>query len=180
MKLLAIKYMFPLMLAGTALAGAPDTVCRTFRLRGVECGGCVYMVEQSLRETRGIVSAQVTQGVECRATVTYSPLAVGEQGVAQAVRDAHSLHGEPYAAQLKLNVRGYAAHADSVRALFRRWEDAVRVEVLNFEKGELLLSFLPLKGGGASPVSPGWSLALWAEAAGAGLPEGVTWELPVE
>ena len=149
-------------------------------LKGVECGGCVYLVEHSLRETKGVVSVQVNQGLECTAIVTFNPLLVAEQKVAQAVRDATSLHGEPYSAQLKMSVRGYARHADSVQALFRRWEDSVRVEVIDFEKGELLLSFLPFKSGGVPPASPGWSLGLWEDAAKAGLPAGVRWEFPRE
>jgi len=47
-----------------------------------------------------------------------------------------------------------------VQALFSRWKDSVRLQVIVLEKGELLVFFLPLKSIGAPPDAPGWSLGL--------------------
>lgn len=175
------KRSFLLFLAGSAaFAEDPAAVCRSFQVKGVECGGCVYVVEQSLRERKGVASVQVIQGLETFARVTFNPLLVGEQCLAQAVREATPLHGEPYAARLRMRIRGYAQNSALVRDLFERWKDSVRFEELDAEKGELLLSFLPLKGGGDSPNSVGWSLSVWRDAAKQCLPAELTWEIPLD
>lgn len=178
MRFQPIKYFLLWILVGTTARADAPSVSRSYRLLGVECGGCVYMVEQALRETKGVTAVEVTQGVECRATVTYNPLLVGDHKVAQAVREATPIHGEPYSAQLKLRVRGYAEHATAVLAVFERWKDSVSVAVLDPDKGDLLLSFMPLKLGSRSGTSTGWSLSLWAEAAKNSTPHGISWELP--
>lgn len=180
MRLHPIKHLLLWLLAGaTARADAPS-VSRSYRLLGVECGGCVYMVELALRETKGVTSVEVTQGVECRATVTYNPLLVGDHRVAQAVREATPIHDEPYTAQLKLRIRGYPEQAAAVHSVFERWKDSVSIAVLDPDKGDLLLSFLPLKIGSRSEGHTGWSLSLWAEAARNSPPRGIRWELPQE
>jgi Cu+-exporting ATPase len=67
---------------------------------GMTCASCAARVERSLNELDG-VTATVNYATE-RATVTYDPLAVSEQGIAEAVEAAgyHALlpaHGEPQA-----------------------------------------------------------------------------------
>lgn len=175
-----VKYLLLWILAGTTARADAPSVSRSYRLLGVECGGCVYMVEHALRETKGITAVEVAQGVECRATVTYNPLLVGDHRIAQAVREATPIHGEPYTAQLKLRIRGYAEHSAAVHSVFERWKDSVSIAVLDADKGDLLLSFLPLKPGARSEGSTGWSLSLWAEAAKNSPPRGISWELPQE
>jgi copper chaperone CopZ len=168
------------LLAGAAAWANAPAVSRSFSLLGVECGGCVYLVEYSLRETKGVSAVEVTQGVECQAKVTYNPVLVSEQNIAQAVREATPLHGEPYTARLKLRIQGYAEHAGEVQGLFKRWQDSVRVEVLDPDKGELCFSFLPLKRDPVTAAFTGWTLSLWAEAARNNTPCAIVWEVPQE
>lgn len=178
MRLHPMKHLFLWFLTGAAAWANAPVVCRSFSLLGVECGGCVYLVEYSLRETKGISEVEITQGLECHAKITYNPLLVGEQNIAQAVRQATPLHGEPYTARLKLRVQNYAENAGAVQALFKRWQDSVRMEVLDPDKGELCISFLPLKRDPVTAVATGWSLSLWAEAAGSNTPHAIAWEVP--
>ena len=173
-------YFLLWLVAGTTVRADAPSVSRSYRLLGVECGGCVYMVEHALRETKGVTAVEVTQGVECRATVTYNPLLVWDHKVAQAVHEATPIHGEPYTAQLKLRIRSYAEHATAVHAAFEHWKDSVSVAVLDADKGELLVSFLPLKLSSRSEGNKGWSLSLWAEAAKNSTPRGISWELSQE
>jgi len=180
MRFQPLKHFLLWILAGTTVRADAPSVCRSYRLLGVECGGCVYMVEHALRETKGVTAVEVSQGVECRATVTYNPLLLGDHKVAQAVREATPIHGEPYTAQLKLRIRDYAEHAAALHAVFERWKDSVSLAVLDADKGDLLLSFLPLKIGSRSEGPTGWSLSLWAEAARNSMPRQISWELPQE
>lgn len=180
MRLRPTKNLLLWLLAGTSAWADAPTVCHSFSLLGIECGACVYLVEYSLRETKGVAAVEVTQGMESHAKITYNPRLVGEHKIAQAVREATPLHGEPYTARLKLRIQGYAEQADTVHALFQRWQDSVRVDVLNREKGELLVSFLPLKKAPAPDASTGWTLDLWAKAASDVTPRAIVWEVPRE
>ena len=157
-------------------AGPPGSVTRTFYVTGIECGACIYLVQLSASERKGVLKADVEQTADSYANVTFDPLLVSEHQIAQAIREAMPLHGSPYQARLKVRVGQYAKHAAAVALLFERWRAWVRCEVLDEGKGELLVHFLPLQTGSAQTGATGWSAAVFREALQTGLPAGV----PVE
>jgi len=161
-------------------AGPPGSVTRTFYVTGIECGACIYLVQLSASERKGVLKADVEQTADSYANVTFDPLLVSEHQIAQAIRGAMPLHGAPYLARLKIRVGQYAKHAPSVALLFERWRDLVRLEVLDPSKGELLVNFLPLETGSAQTAAPGWNTAEFRTALQDGLPAGVTVEIVEE
>ncbi len=169
-----------LLLAGGHFSGTlaepPGTVTRTFYVTGVECGACVYLVQLSASERKGVVKADVVQTADNYANVTFDPRLVSEHQIAQAIREAMPLHGAPYLARLKVRVGEYARHAAALDVLFQQWRGLVQCEVLDRSKGELMVHFLPLETG-ASQVGPGgWSADQFRAALKTGLPVGVAVE----
>jgi copper chaperone CopZ len=155
-------------------AAPPGPVTRTFYVTGVECGACVYLVQLSASERKGVLKAEVEQTADSYANVTFDPGIVSEHQIAQAIREAMPLHGAPYLARLKMRVGQYAVHAAAVALVFERWRDLVRWEVLDEAKGELLVHFLPLETGPAQTGAVGWSTVELLRALQGGLPDGVT------
>ena len=143
----------------------PKPVTRTFYVSGVECGSCVYAVQQSVTETKGVADVTVVQLIDSIANVTFDPKKVSDQQIAQAVREAYPLHGMPYLATLKLRMPGYAKNAAKVDRLFAGWKKSVTMEVIDKAKGELVVHFLPLEVDAQKTAPQGWSIALLAEAA---------------
>ena len=161
-------------------AGSPGAVTRTFYVTGVECGACVYLVQLSASERKGVLKADVEQTADSYANVTFDPRLVSEHQIAQAIREAMPLHGPPYLARLKLRVGQYAKHAAAVASLFERWRDWVQCEVLDRTKGELMVHFLPLEAGAAQNGASGWSAAKLRAALQTSLPAGVSVEFVEE
>lgn len=149
----------------TSWLAAAEPVKRTFYVSGIECGSCVYMVQQAVTETKGVSSVTVVQIIDKYANVTFDPSVVTDHQIAQAVREAYPLHGTPYLATLKLCVADYAKNAAKVDGLFAAWKDSLKVEVIDKAKGELVVHFLPMPSDEKKTGPQGWTFAEWAEAA---------------
>ncbi|MBE2287298.1 MAG: heavy-metal-associated domain-containing protein [Prosthecobacter sp.] len=169
-------FVFPLIVAFSSVRAA-EPVTRTFYVSGIECGSCVYMVQQSVAETKGVQDVTVIQIIDGYANVTFDPAVVSDQQIAQAVREAYPLHGMPYLATLKLSVTDYAAKAAKVEALFAAWKDALKLEVIDKAKGEVLVHFLPLEADKKKAGPQGWRFTQLVEAA---KKEGVEFKLERE
>ncbi len=110
-----------------------------FVISGLECGSCVYMVQNQLANTDGINEVEVLQGLEGFARVKFDPKRLSEHQIAQAVREAPGLHGMPYIASMKLRVPGFSQHAAKVKALFEKWKPMIELEV--WDEGRVTSSF---------------------------------------
>lgn len=153
------------LFSAVSLLPASESVTRTFYVSGMECGSCVYMVQQSITETKGVADVNVAQILDSYATVTFDPAVVSDQQIAQAVRDAYPLHGMPYLATLKLTVADYAGNEAKVERLFSEWKQFLKMEVLDKTKGALVVHFLPLEVDKKKASPQGWSFARWSQAA---------------
>lgn len=172
-----------LLFLGSGLAGlraAEKHPSVTFYVSGVECGSCVYVVQQSITETKGVADATVVQLIDSYANVVFDPKLVSEHQVAQAVREALAIHGKPYLATLKLHVPDYAKHAAKVDALFARWKDWVQLETVDKARGDLLIHFNELKTDPGKSGPQGWSLAQLAAAMKSPAPNGLGLDFTVE
>lgn len=152
----------------------------TFYVSGVECGSCVYVVQQSISETKGVSDATVVQVIDTYANVVFDPKAVSEHQIAQAVREALPIHGMPYLATLKLHVPDYAKHASKVDGLFARWKGWVELETVDKTKGELLIHFNELKIDAKKTGPQGWSLAQFTAAMKSPEPNGLGLDFTLE
>lgn len=152
----------------------------TFYVSGVECGSCVYVVQQSIIETKGVADATVVQVIDTYANVVFDPKRVSEHQVAQAVREALPIHGKPYLATLKLHVPDYAKHAAKVDGLFARWKGWVELETVDKAKGELLIHFQELKSDPKKTGPQGWSLAQLTVAMKSPKPDGLGLDFTLE
>lgn len=164
------------LLAGVSTATDKAKPAKTvFHVSGLECGGCVYSVQSTLSQTPGVSEAEVIQGFEGTATVSYDPAVISEHQIAQAVRESPMVHGTPYLAAMKLRIRGYAqdGNASKVKALFDRWNQWVELKVTNEREGEVLVHFLPLENSAQVKTRRGWSLAQLTEALEAPAPKGL-------
>ena len=147
-----------------SLIHAGEPVTRTFYVTGVECGSCVYAVQQSVGETKGVSDVAVVQVIDSFANVTFDPQVVSEHQIAQAVREAYPLHGMPYLTTLKLRLPDYAKHAAKADAVLSRWKDWITVKPVNQAKGEFEIHFLSLKADEKKTGPQGWSLAEFSAA----------------
>lgn len=145
-------------------ADAPKNAERTFYVAGMECGSCVYMVQQSITEVKGVEDVTVMQVIDGYATVVFDPRKLTEHQLAQAVREAIPLHGMPYLATLKVKVDDFGRHAKEIEAAFERWKDVVWLEVLDRAQGEAVIHFHELKKDPKQPERRGWSLTQLDEA----------------
>ena len=159
-----MKSVVFLLLLSFGLLSAAEPITRTFFVKGMECGSCVYMVHQSVTETPGVSDANVVQLIDSYANVSYDPKVLTEHQVAQAVREATALHGMPYLASLKVRVPEFGQHAAKIEAAFTQWKDAVWLDVLDREQGELEIHFNELKPAANKTGATGWSLAQFEEA----------------
>ena len=157
--------VFLSLLHAISTVSAAEPVSRTFYVSGIECGSCVYMVQQSIAETKGVVDVTVIQVIDGYANVSFDPSRVSDQQIAQAVREAYPLHGRPYLAALKLSVADYASNAAKVEGLFNEWRKFLKLEVVDKAKGALVVHFLPLETDKKKEGPQGWSFAQWMEAA---------------
>ena len=130
-----------------------------FFVSGLECGSCVYMVQNQLSQTPGIAEVEVLQGIEGFARVNYDPKLISEHQIAQAVREAPGLHGMPYIATMKLRVPGFSQHSAKVKALFETWKPSIELLVWDEHAGELIVNFQELKKDAKGAFPRGWSLA---------------------
>ncbi|MDI1311947.1 heavy-metal-associated domain-containing protein [Prosthecobacter sp.] len=145
----------------------------TFYVSGVECGSCVYVVQQSISEMKGVSDATVVQVIDNYANVVFDPKVVSEHQIAQAVREALPIHGKPYLATLKLHVADYAKHVAKVDCLFARWKDWVELETVDKGRGELLIHCNELKNDAKKTGPQGWSLAQFTAAMKSPAPAGL-------
>ena len=173
-RILCLLFLFSQMGGVTVFAGDSAVLTRTFYVAGVECGACVYLVQVAASECKGVLKADVVQTVDNYANVTFDPRLISEHQIAQAIRDAMPLHGTPYLARLKLRVGEYSKHAAALDALFQKWRDWVRWEVLDAAKGEMGVHFLPLQTAPAGTGPGGWSTQQFQSALTAALPTGVS------
>jgi copper chaperone CopZ len=154
-------------------ADKPQTITRTFYVSGIACGSCVYMVQQSIAETKGVKDVTVVQVIDNYANVTFDPKVVSDHQIAQAVREAYPLHGMPYLATLKLRIPEYAKNATKVDAVLARWKNAIKAEVADKAKGEILIHFEPLQVDESKTQPQGWNLAQFTEALQSPAPKGL-------
>lgn len=147
------------------MLSASEPVTRTFYVSGIECGSCVYMVQQSVAETKGVSDVTVVQVLDNHANVTFDPRVVSDHQIAQAVREAYPLHGMPYLATLKLRVADYAKNEAKVQSLFAGWKKFLKCEIVDREAGILTVHFLPLEVDSKKAGPQGWSFTQWMDAA---------------
>lgn len=143
----------------------PQPVTRTFYVSGVECGSCVYVVQQSVSETKGVSDAMVLQVIDNYANVTFDPKVVSDHQIAQAVREALPIHGMPYLATLKIKIADFVKNEPKVKALFADWKNWVEIEAVDKNEGEVLLHFLPFAADEKKTGPQGWRLEHLTEAA---------------
>lgn len=175
-----LRLLLLLGLVTTGLHAAEQQPTVTFYIAGVECGSCVYVVQQSISETKGVSDATVVQVIDCYANVAFDPKVVSEHQIAQAVREALPIHGQPYLTMLKLHVTDYAKHAAKVEGLFARWKEWVELETVDKAKGELIIHFHELKSDPKKAGPQGWSLAQFAAAMKSPKPNGLGLDFTLE
>ena len=161
-----------------SLLYAGEPVTRTFYVTGVECGSCVYAVQHSVGEIKGVSDVAVVQVIDSFANVTFDPQVVSEHQIAQAVREAYPLHGVPYLAALKLRLPDYAKHAAKADVVMNRWKEWITVKPVDQVKGVFEVHFLPLKADEKQAGPQGWSLAEFSAALKTSL--GLTFTLETE
>ncbi len=173
-----VGLIWPWVVAADEKSGSPAL---TFDVTGLECGACVYAVQQAIRETKGVSDVEVMQTTEGYARVVFDPKVVTEHQIAQSVREAFPLHGAPYLIKLRVRLPAYAKDGVSAKVdvVFARWQKWVVVKPVNKEKGEFLIQFKPLEKDSKAAGPQGWSLTELTRALKAPAPEGLGLELVI-
>ena len=166
MKHCSLLIAFVLQWLTLGLFGDPaaQKVTRTFYVSGLECGGCVYLVQQALSEAKGVAAVELVPSADNYANVTYDPARLSEHQVAQVVREALPLHGTPYLATLRLRFAELERDWPVVDSAMERWRGRVRLEVVDRMKGQVVLHFAALEAGVKQPQDAGWSLPAFRKA----------------
>jgi copper chaperone CopZ len=174
----ALLSLLPLAAPG---ADRPRPSQVDFCISGLECGSCVYSVQQALAETPGVSEVEIVQMLDSHARIIFDPKVVSVHQMAQAVREAFPLHGNPYLATLRLRIPGYSheGKAAQIKGVFARWKKWVKMEVLDEREGELIIHFLPLEKDASRSRPRGWGLAELTEALRAPAPKGLGLEFRI-
>lgn len=152
-----------------------------FDVTQVECGSCVYVVQQAIQETDGVTEVEVMQTREGYARVCYRPDQVTAHQIAQAVRETYQLHGAPYLMRLPLTIPAYhdEGTARKVDALFERWKKWILVKPVHRAKGIFVIEFQPLERDSASKGARGWDLEAFQRELTSRSPEGLGLEISI-
>jgi copper chaperone CopZ len=137
-------------------------VIRTMYVPGMECGSCVFLVQQAAESVRGVKDVQVVQQVDGYVRVKFDPDMATEHRIAQAIREAPAVHGTPYQATLRLRALGGKSAVERLRTMFGRWSRWLSVSTLK-EPAGIVLSFKDLKQGDGQ-TDRGWSTTMLREA----------------
>lgn len=173
--LLRSLLLLSLLAPALRAANPPAAETLTFQVAGVECGSCVFVVQQSLSEVPSVRDVAVVQVIDSYANVTFDPQVVSAHQIAQAVYDAIPLHGQPYEPTLVVRVPDYAkpGNAAKVDAVFARWKQWVRFVPADKAKGEFVVHFEPLQADKTRKGPQGWTLQHLARALQGPAPEGL-------
>ena len=140
-------------------AVAPHPTTQTFFISNVECDTCVANITESLKKVKSVTKVEKLTPRSGYANVSFDSHKDSFQQIAQAIADATPVHGKKYAASIKLRVPDYAKddNAAKVDAVFAKSSAFVKVEVTDKEKGEFLMSFLPLTVDAKKTGPQGWN-----------------------
>ncbi|MFA6561213.1 MAG: heavy-metal-associated domain-containing protein [Verrucomicrobiia bacterium] len=140
-----------------AVALHPTT--QTFFISNVECDACVANITESIKKVKSVTKVEKLTPKSGYANVSFDSHADSFQQIAQAIADATPVHGKKYAASMKLRIPDYAKedNAAKVDAIFAKSAAFVKVEATDKEKGEFLMSFLPLTVDAKKTGPQGWN-----------------------
>ena len=145
--------------AAEKAAPAPHPTTQTFYISNVECDACVASITESIRKVGSVTKVEGLTPASGYANVSFDSHKDSFHQIAQAVADAAPAKGKKYVATMKLRVPDYAKgdNAAKVDAVYAKSKDLVKVEATNREKGEFLLSFLPLTVDSKKMGPQGWN-----------------------
>jgi len=145
--------------AVTALAVDPHPTTQTFYISNVECAACVANITASIKKVKSVTKVDGLTPKSGYAIVSFDSHADSYHQIAQAIADATPVHGKKYVPTMKLRVPDYAKgdNAAKIDAVFAKSSAFVKVEVTNRERGEFLMSFLPLTLDAKKTGPQGWN-----------------------
>jgi copper chaperone CopZ len=140
-------------------AVTPHPTTQTFYIANVECDTCVANITESIKKVKSVTKVEKLTPTSGYANVSFDSHADSFQQIAQAIADATPAKGKKYAATMKLRVPDYAKgdNAAKVDAIFAKSAAFVKVEATDKEKGEFLMSFLPLTVDPKKTGPQGWN-----------------------
>ena len=160
--LLSLSIIAALAFAASAAdkpAYKPALTTQTFFVANVECDTCVANITESLKKVKTVTKVDKLTPKSGYVNVSFDAHTDSYQQIAQAIADATPAHGKKYAASMKLRVPDYAKedNAAKVDAIFAKSKEFVKVEVADKEKGEFVISFLPLVLDPKKTGTQGWN-----------------------
>ena len=158
---ISLFYLVALALNSTAAEKkgfVPHPTTATFYISNVECGRCVDAISESVRKVKSVTAVKMDAATGY-ANISFDTHVSSAHQIAQAVADATPVHGQPYAATLKMRVADYAkaGNAAKVEGVFEKRKDWVKVETTDPAKGEFEIRFLPLKVDKSKEGPQGWN-----------------------
>jgi copper chaperone CopZ len=145
--------------AAEKAAPAPHPTTQTFYIANVECDTCVANITESVKKVKSVTKVEKLTPKSGYANVSFDSHADSFQQIAQAIADATPARGKKYVPTMKFRVPDYAKgdNAAKVDAIFAKSAAFVKVEATNKEKGEFLMSFLPLTVDPKKTGPQGWN-----------------------
>jgi copper chaperone CopZ len=176
--LFASLFLFtPFASAADKPAASSQTATLTFFITGMECSACTYSVIEAVNSVNSVTEVQPDElGV---LNISFDPRAASVHQIAQAVANALPLHGKPYEATLRFFVPDYAKSGNSAKVddVFAKQKEWAKVEVVDRDKGEFVVRFLPLKADKTKQGPQGWNLGDFNRAVHDPAPKGLGLEI---
>jgi copper chaperone CopZ len=140
-------------------AVVPHPTTQTFYISNVECDSCVAQISASIRKVKSVTKVDGLTPKSGYANVSFDSHADSYHQIAKAIADTPPVNGKKFVPTMKLRVPDYAKgdNAAKVDAVFAKSKDFVKVETTNKEKGEFLMSFLPLTVDAKKTGPQGWN-----------------------
>jgi copper chaperone CopZ len=136
----------------------PHPVTATLYVTGVQCSSCSESITAALKRVKSVTDVQIEPNTGY-ANISFDTHVSSYHQIAQAVADASPQHGDAYKATLKARVPDYAKgdNGAAVDKVFAKSKEQVQVEFTDKPKGEITISFLPLKVDKSKEGPQGWN-----------------------
>ncbi len=150
-----------LLTAATAPARkfVPHPATDSFYIANVTSVQDVARISESLKEVQSFSKIEALSPTSGYAEISFDAHANSYAEVAQAIMNARSSTGRPFAVSLKIRIKDYAVpgNAPKFDAVFAASKATVSVETVDAKRGDFIIHFLPFARDPAKPSPQGWN-----------------------
>jgi hypothetical protein len=163
-----MKLLLPLFISLLATAAAsaadakkfvPHPATDSFYITNVTTAQDVTRISESLKRVASFNKIEALTTSSGYAEISFDAHANSYAEIAQAIIDAPSTNGKPFAVSMKIRIFDYAkpGNAPKFDAVFAASKSAVNVETINRQTGDFVIHFLSFKVDPTKKGPQGWN-----------------------